>query len=183
MIAVISDSHIPHRAESIPDEFLEKVREADLTVHCGDFETVKVYDMLEKTAEKLIAVKGNCDRFELPNSEIFERKNILFGVYHGTGIVPRGDHDTLCKIADEDLEVDVLLHGHTHQQEAEAVEGSVLINPGSCTGVGGGSSRQGNPKMATIEPGESMINVVLIEKTDDGLDKQHIPFDIKEADE
>ena len=183
MIAVISDSHIPHRAESIPEEFLEKVKESDLTVHCGDFETIEVYDMLEKAAEKFIAVKGNCDRFKLPNSETFEKRNMAFGVYHGTGIVPRGDHDTLCKIAEEDLEVDVILHGHTHKQEAENIEGSILVNPGSCTGVGGGSSRQGKPKMATIEPGDSALNVTLIEKTDDGLDRQHIPFDIKEAKE
>lgn len=183
MIAVISDSHIPHRAESIPEEFLEKVREADLTVHCGDFETVEVYDMLDKTSQKLIAVKGNCDRFELPNSETFNRKDVEFGVYHGTGIVPRGDHDTLRKIAEEDLGVDVLLHGHTHQQEAEKVYGSILINPGSCTGVGGGSSKQGNPKMATVKLGDGVLEVILIEKTDKGIEKEHIPFDIKEAEE
>jgi len=149
MIAVISDSHIPARAPEIPEEFLEKLEEADLIVHCGDFETEEVYEEIKQYGE-VIAVRGNCDRIELPKYEEFERNGIKFGANHGTGISPRGHKPTLANIADQ-MDVEVLFHGHTHQQEAVKQDDKVLLNPGSCTGVGGGSARHGNPKMMTVE--------------------------------
>lgn len=154
MIAVISDSHVPSRAEEIPKPIIDKVQEADKAVHCGDFASEEVYEELKKFNENLVAVKGNCDFFDLPNSETFEEKGMDFGIYHGTGITPRGDHETLLDIAENKLEVDVLLHGHTHQEEIYEEAGTLLLNPGSCTGVGGGSARQSDPTMMALEIGD-----------------------------
>lgn len=165
MIAVLSDSHVPLRADEIPEKFIEKVKEADLTVHCGDFEAEEVYNRLDQHGE-LIGVKGNCDRFQIQNSAMFERNGIKFGVYHGTGISPRGRHPTLVNIADEKMDIDVLLHGHTHHQEAVKKNGKILLNPGSCTGVGGGSAESDNPKMMMmmmILEGGQRLEVELIE--------------------
>ncbi len=173
MIAVISDSHIPGRAAEIPEEFIDIIEKSDITVHCGDFETREVYEKLENKAEELIAVKGNCDRFELPNSKKFNHKNIEFGVYHGTGINPRGDHETLTKIAEEDMETKVLIHGHTHQQEAVKKSDKILLNPGSCTGVGGGSSEPGNPKMMIVNKDQEQIKAELLELENREI-KKHI---------
>ena len=179
MIALISDSHVPNRSPGIPEQFTGLVEKADLTVHCGDFETKQVYERLDNKAGNLVAVKGNCDRFELPNSETFEEIGLSFGVYHGTGISPRGDHDTLVKIAEEDLDVDVLLHGHTHQQEAVEKDGKILLNPGSCTGVGGGSSTRKSPRMMLLKF-ENGLNVELLKLVDKEIvvEKQK-NFDIK----
>ncbi|MBC5792604.1 MAG: metallophosphoesterase [Nanohaloarchaea archaeon] len=162
MIAVISDSHIPSRAKKIPEKFLEVVKEADKVVHCGDFVTKETYDMLEQKSKEFIAVKGNCDRFHLPNSETFNIDDFSVGAYHGTGINPRGHHPTLLRIAD-DLEVDVLIHGHTHEQETVKKQENLLLNPGSCTGVGGGSSTDGKPEMLTFEVEASQVKVELLE--------------------
>lgn len=156
MIAVVSDSHVPTRAEKIPEPIREKMKDADLIVHAGDFAEKPVYNGIDEYGE-LIAVKGNCDFFELPNSETFERNGTSFGVYHGTGINPRGDHDTLQKIAKEDLEVEVLITGHTHHEEITELEGCLILNPGSCTGVGGGSSRDSNPTMIEIDQRKARI--------------------------
>lgn len=154
MIAVISDSHIPSRAPEIPKKFIQTLKKADLIVHCGDFETEEVYEDVKQHGE-LIAVRGNCDRIELPKYEDFERKGVSFGLNHGTGITPRGHKPTLANIADQ-MDVEILLHGHTHQQEAVKEDDKILLNPGSCTGVGGGSARSGNPKMLIIEIGEKL---------------------------
>ncbi|WEL23531.1 metallophosphoesterase [Candidatus Nanohalovita haloferacivicina] len=167
MIAVVSDSHVPTRAEKIPEEYREKMKEAELTVHAGDFAEKPVYNGIDEYGE-LVAVKGNCDFFDLPTSETFEKQGLKFGVYHGTGINPRGDHDTLSKIAEEDLEVDVLIHGHSHQEEIAKHEGKILLNPGSCTGVGGGTARPGNPTMMEIELSENELEARIIEKTEEG---------------
>jgi len=173
MIAVISDSHIPGRAVEIPDEFLETLEEADIIVHCGDFETEEVYEQIKQYG-KVIAVKGNCERFELPKYEKFEENDIEFGVTHGTGINPRGHGPTLANIADQ-MKVEVLLHGHTHQQEAAKEDGKILLNPGSCTGVGGGSSVPGNPKMMIIEPGiELEVCMIELEKGEFKIDTKRV---------
>ena len=126
MIAVVSDSHVPNRAPEIPKKIIEKVEEADRVIHCGDFATQQVYSEMQEFADELIAVKGNCDFFDLPNSETFEQNGIQIGVYHGTGINPRGDHDTLLDIAENKLEVDVLFHGHTHQEDIHEEDGTLF---------------------------------------------------------
>lgn len=157
MIIIVSDSHVPNRAPEIPAGVVESMEEADRVVHAGDFDSEETFSQLDEQFEDMIAVKGNCDFFDLPNSETFEEGELRIGVYHGTGITPRGDHDTLLDIARNKLEVDVLIHGHTHQQEVFQDGTTLLVNPGSCTGVGGGSSRRGNPKM--IEMGVERNNV------------------------
>lgn len=149
MIAIISDSHIPNRAEKIPEEFLEKLEKADKAVHCGDFENEEKYREL-KEKYGITGVKGNCDFFDISVSEKFEESGIKFGVYHGAGINPRGHHPTLARTA-EKLGVEVLFTGHTHKEEIAEHENKILLNPGSCTGVGGGSSSQKNPSMMTVE--------------------------------
>lgn len=168
MITVVSDSHVPTRAEQIPEQIREKMKKADLTVHAGDFDEKPVYNGIEEYGE-LVAVKGNCDFFDLPNSETFERKGLKFGVYHGTGINPRGDHDTLQKIAVEDLEANVLITGHTHHEEITELEDCLILNPGSCTGVGGGSSRSSNPTMIELELSKQQLRVKLFEVKEKGL--------------
>ena len=162
MIAIISDSHIPKRAEKIPEEFHEKLEKADKTVHCGDFETQEKYENLKEKYD-IIGVKGNCDYFEIQASQKFTESEINFGVYHGAGITPRGHHPTLAQTA-ETLDVEVLFHGHTHQQEIAKHEEKILLNPGSCTGVGGGSSSEKNPSMMTVEASEDSLEVKIFEK-------------------
>lgn len=176
MIAVISDSHVPTRSPKIPDEFLERVKKADKTVHCGDFETKEVLEELEEYGE-VTAVKGNCDRFELPPSETFKVDGVKFGAYHGTGIHPRGHLPTLVNTA-EKLDVEVLLTGHTHQQRAVKEDGKVILNPGSCTGVGGGSSQRGNPRMMEVEVKGGELEAELLELQDGEIKTERKVFQI-----
>ncbi|WP_414837005.1 YfcE family phosphodiesterase [Candidatus Nanohalococcus occultus] len=164
MIALISDSHVPNRADRIPEQFIEILKQADTVAHCGDFETREMYDELDSISEEFHAVKGNCDRFEIDNYNSFETNGVKIGMYHGSRITPRGHKPTLAKTAEE-LNSKVLLHGHTHQQEATEFEGKILLNPGSCTGVGGGSSVDGNPRMMKVYV-EDELRVEMIELVD-----------------
>lgn len=169
MIAVISDSHIPKRAEDMPEKFYEVLKKADTILHCGDIVSEDFKEKIEGYGD-FYAVKGNCDMLDLEPSEKFEEKGLRFGAYHGTGITPRGHHPTLVNTA-ETLSVDVLFHGHSHQEEAVRKEDRVLINPGSCTGVGGGTARPGNPTMAKVFTEEGGgLRVQIIEKTDEDLE-------------
>lgn len=164
MIAVISDSHIPGKADEIPEEFLEIVDGADLTVHCGDFDNRETYEMLSEKGE-LIGVMGNCDTFELDDYQSFNRGEINFGVTHGKGISPRGHRPTLARIAD-DMGVEVLFHGHTHKQEAAWHDNKLLLNPGSCSGAPSGVYEGGNPEMMKIEVESGGLKVEMLELID-----------------
>lgn len=167
MIAVISDSHIPKRAEEMPEKFFDVFEQADTVVHCGDLVSENVFKKIEQYGE-FYAVKGNCDMLDLDPSKKFRKKGLEFGAYHGTGITPRGHHPTLVNTA-ETISCDVLFHGHSHQEEAVKKDGKILINPGSCTGVGGGTAKSGNPTMAKVFV-ENGLRVQIIEKTEEGLE-------------
>ncbi len=175
MIAVISDSHIPARAEKIPGEFSELMDEADKVIHCGDFEIEEIYRKLEARYDHFIGVKGNNDFFEVPVSTSFEYEDLRFGVYHGSGIRPRGHAPTLAENARK-LDVDILFHGHTHVQAAEKEDGKILLNPGSCTGLG--RSGTGIPKMMAVEVEGDQLWVELICLENGELEREERSFDI-----
>ena len=48
--------------------------------------------------------------------------------------MPWGDKETLAMLQRQ-LDVDVLIHGHTHEFEAFEVNNKYFINPGSVTGA------------------------------------------------
>ncbi len=184
MITVISDSHIPGRAEKIPEKFWEKIEDSEITVHAGDYASEEVYNAVREYSNKVFTVKGNCDFFEadgLEESQIFDYKGLRFGVYHGTGIAPRGHVPTLEKIALKDLEVNVLIHGHTHKEDVHNSGEVLLLNPGSCTGVGGGSARPSNPTMMILEIKDDTLKAEILEMKESKLIQiESHKFSIKE---
>lgn len=151
----------------MPEEFYQVLEEAEISVHCGDFVSKEFKEKIEQYGD-LIAVKGNCDMLDLEPSEIFEKEGLKMGAYHGSGITPRGHHPTLVKTA-ETLSCDVLFHGHSHQEEAVKQQGKILVNPGSCTGVGGGTAKSSNPTMAKVFVEEEVL-VQILEKREEGLE-------------
>lgn len=59
---------------------------------------------------------------------------IRVGVLHGHQVVPWGDADAL-DITARQMQVDILLTGHTHRFEAFENNNRFFINPGSATGA------------------------------------------------
>lgn len=184
MIAVLSDSHIPSRAEEIPEKFWDKIEEAEIVVHAGDYAREETFNALEAYSNNFYGVKGNCDFFESDNlqeSHNFKYQGLNFGVYHGTGISPRGHTPTLEKIASKDLEADILIHGHTHQQDITETEKALLLNPGSCTGVGGGSARPSNPTMMVLNVEDTVLDATILEFRDGEIqEEKSLSFDVEE---
>ena len=51
-------------------------------------------------------------------------------------IIPWGDEEALnCYI--RELDVDLLISGHTHEQNVSSLDGKYFVNPGSATGAYG----------------------------------------------
>lgn len=60
--------------------------------------------------------------------------NLKIGLIHGHQVIPWGDVESLNTVARQ-MNVDILVSGHTHVFEAFEYEGRFFINPGSITGA------------------------------------------------
>lgn len=131
LIGLISDTHIPDRAKQIPQNVIEAFSDVDLILHAGDLTSLEVIEELEKIAP-VMAVQGNMDRvngISLPNAKTLEAEGVKIGMVHGE-VYPRADTQQLLYLAKE-LDVDILVSGHSHQPKIEQKDGVLLINPGS----------------------------------------------------
>lgn len=135
-LALISDSHIPGRAQSIPQSFRDRIRSADHVIHAGDFTTTDVLARVRDLADgNLTAVAGNMDEasLDLPRSATLDVANHRLVVIHGTGS-PKGYVDRVVK-AVRSADGDIGVAGHTHEVLDTTAGGVRLLNPGSVTGA------------------------------------------------
>ena len=133
LIGVISDTHIPERADEIPKPVFESFKNVDMILHAGDLVSIDVISQLKELAPT-ICVQGNMDRYyglDLPKRNIVTVEKFKIGLDHGE-VYPRGDEQQLKYIALE-MEVDVLITGHTHWAFINKIDKILLLNPGSPT--------------------------------------------------
>ena len=134
-IGVISDTHIPDRAEEIPAQIIEDFKKVDMIVHAGDLVDLKVLDKLKSICPKVVAVWGNMDprevRSKLSEKEIFEVAGHRIGLMHGFG-APVNLIEFLSGAFRDDA-VEVVIFGHAHCPVNEKRQGVLYFNPGSPT--------------------------------------------------
>ena len=102
-----------------------------MILHAGDLTSLDVVEELEKIAP-VMAVQGNMDRvngINLPKAKTLEVEGVKIGIVHGE-VYPRADTQQLVYLAKQ-LDVDILVSGHSHQPKIEQTDGVLLINPGS----------------------------------------------------
>lgn len=155
-VAIIADSHIPEREESIPEQFCDLIADAPHTVHAGDFETPSALADVRALANDLTAVHGNIDPagIGLPTVAELSVEGITFVVTHGTANrVQNAVHEEQMMVGDPgewrqavadtarartrnwDGDGVVGVGGHIHQVKDEVVDGLRVLNPGSVTGA------------------------------------------------
>lgn len=153
-IGLISDSHIQNTSEELITKLKGSFKDIDLILHAGDVVSQNFLDDLEKIAP-VIAVQGNADRavgLDLPKSKVIEKEGIKIGLIHGE-VYPRGDSQQLYYLAKE-LDVKILISGHTHQPKVEEYEDVLLLNPGSPT-----VPRLADPSVMTLEIDKGAVEV------------------------
>jgi hypothetical protein len=132
---VLSDTHIPHRSSTLPDEVWREIENSDLVIHAGDFTTYDFYLELKAHNSNLYAVHGNMDEPDLvrilPEKKIFEVEGKRIGVIHGFGAPFGLEKKVRRRFEGESL--DLLIFGHSHRALYREEEGILLLNPGSPT--------------------------------------------------
>jgi phosphoesterase, MJ0936 family len=129
-IIALSDTHL---AGPAPARLQEILKEADVVIHAGDFNTMAAYESLKGACKKLIAVHGNCDEPELqeklPDRLTFELEGVKFGLVHSGKHVT--DVTNMRYLALE-MDVGVLIFGHLHRPIVDRGD-VLLVCPGSPT--------------------------------------------------
>ena len=137
-LALISDTHVPSRADEIPEWVRERVRAADHTLHAGDFDSPDALSEVRELADgNLTAVRGNVDApdLDLPSTATAEFEGATFVVTHGTG-GPRGYEARVAGVVREEAGSGAVgVSGHTHEVLDAEADGIRLLNPGSATGA------------------------------------------------
>ena len=134
LIALISDTHLPRGSRRLPDACVERIREADLLLHAGDFTAVETLRELEALGPPLLGVHGNVDGAELrrfvPAERVVEAGGARIAMVHDGG--PRtGRLERLRLVYGE--RADAVVFGHTHLPLHEEIGGFQIFNPGSPT--------------------------------------------------
>ncbi|HAH21417.1 MAG: hypothetical protein A2Y00_03910 [Omnitrophica WOR_2 bacterium GWF2_43_52] len=134
-ILVLSDTHIPERADDLPKKVYEDLASCDLALHAGDITSFDFFMKLKKKFPKLKAVQGNMDEPRLKNllpaRELITIDNVTIGLMHGWG-----SHQGVFSLMEKEFTKEkpqVVVFGHSHHALNITKNGILFLNPGSPT--------------------------------------------------
>jgi uncharacterized protein len=137
LLAIISDTHLPRGPRTLPEACVERLEEADLILHAGDFGALSVLLAIQ-TLGPVVAVRGNVDdrelRRRLPETRVVETDGARIAMVHDAG--PAAGR--LARMRRRFPGVDAVIYGHSHLPHHERAPGGrggrfQIFNPGSPT--------------------------------------------------
>lgn len=144
-IAVISDTHLPKGKRVLPDACVERLRAADLILHCGDLVGEAFLEELRAFGPPVEAVYGNMDEARLkallPKERVVEKDDARIGMVHIPG--PRVGREA--RLLARFPGCDAIVYGHTHVPQVDRHDGAWILNPGSPT------ERRSSPERTMLE--------------------------------
>ncbi|GJM90803.1 hypothetical protein PR202_ga07118 [Eleusine coracana subsp. coracana] len=149
LVLALGDLHIPHRAPDLPAKFKS---------------------MLVPGKIQHIICTGN-----LCIKEVHDYLKAFVLIYILREVVPWGDLDSLAMLQRQ-LDVDILVTGHTHQFKAYKHEGGVVINPGSATGAYSSITYDVNPSFVLMDIDGLRVVVYVYELIDGEVKVDKIDF-------
>lgn len=145
MLVVVADTH-SREGSRLRGRTLAAVREADLTIHAGDFYRESALDAFESTARRLRAVFGNnadaAVRDRLPAVRTVDHGGVRFAVTHR-----HRSGDTGLVMLARDRDADCVVCGHSHRPRFDDSGAVPILNPGSHA-----QPRGNRPAHAELEP-------------------------------
>lgn len=133
-LGIVSDTHMPRSAKTLPKALTKGLQGVDLILHAGDWQSMWVYDELSLLAP-VEGVAGNTDGWDIVDR--FGQRKLLklgewtVGVIHGDGFGKTTEMRAYEAFQGE--AVDLIIFGHSHIP-LNVRHGEVLLfNPGSPT--------------------------------------------------
>ena len=131
-IGLISDTHVPQAASSMPPAVAEVFRGVDLILHAGDIYRLSVLDELERIAPVKAAL-GDDDPADLLEDDRVEMKHELDLEGHRVWLVHGRPWVYSMTALQKEHAPDIIVHGHTHDTEIREREGVLYVGSGSPT--------------------------------------------------
>jgi putative phosphoesterase len=134
-LAIVSDTHMPRGARALPDACVQRLREADLILHAGDFVAAEVFHALRALGPPVEAVHGNMDeealRRLLPSARLVRGGGARIAMLHDAGPA----EGRLRRMRQRFPDADAVVFGHSHipLHERDEATGFQIFNPGSPT--------------------------------------------------
>ena len=148
LLGVISDTH--NNLKNINKIiYLFNKHSVDLVAHTGDISNVKALNKFADLNCDLVGVFGNNDRTEkglkkaaLLNEFDFKDPPLLVSK-NSRNIAIFHEPDNIEKFLNENQDIDIVLHGHTHRYREEIRNGTLIFNPGESAGMFEGKNALG----------------------------------------
>mmetsp|Transcript_525 Transcript_525/g.518 ORF Transcript_525/g.518 Transcript_525/m.518 type:complete len:186 (+) Transcript_525:142-699(+) len=137
LVLVLGDLHLPHRASEIAESFRKMLvpNKMQHVLCTGNLCTREQLDFLKSLAQNVHVVRGDMDEdIGLPETSTLTIGEFKIGICHGHQVVPWANEESLSMMAKQ-MDVDILITGHTHKNSTHEFEGRWFINPGSITGA------------------------------------------------
>jgi putative phosphoesterase len=141
LIGLVSDTHIPEAAKSLPIELIKAFQGVDLIFHAGDIYDLSVLDELEKVAPVLAAAGDDDFGATLKDTRVKDKHTLKMDAFT-IWLVHQKPYEILTpwwqdqhrnrRDSDGD-DPDIVIFGHEHRTVLEEVYNILFINPGSPT--------------------------------------------------
>ncbi|CAD6998444.1 vacuolar protein sorting-associated protein 29 [Ceratitis capitata] len=178
LVLVLGDLHIPHRCASLPAKFKKLLVPGRIHhILCtGNLCTKETYDYLKTLANDVHIVRGEFDEnLSYPEQKVVTVGQFRIGLSHGHQVVPRGDPEALALIQRQ-LDVDILISGHTYKFEAYEHGNKFYINPGSATGAFNPLDLNVIPSFVLMDIQSSTVVTYVYQLIDDEVKVERIEY-------
>nr|XP_016509408.1 PREDICTED: vacuolar protein sorting-associated protein 29-like [Nicotiana tabacum] len=136
----------------------------------------EIHDYLKTLCPDLHISRGEYDEeTRYPETKTLTIGQFKLGLCHGHQVVPWEDLDSLAMLQRQ-LDVDILVTGHTHQFTAYKHEAGVVINPGSATGAYRSITYDVNPSFVLMDIDGLRVVVYVYELIDGEVKVDKIDF-------
>nr|GMC50660.1 vacuolar protein sorting-associated protein 29 [Ipomoea batatas] len=178
LVLVLGDLHIPHMAPDLPAKFKSMLVPGKIQhiICTGNLCIKEVQDYLRTVCADLHITRGEYDEeIRYPETKKLTIGQFKIGVCHGHQVIPCGDLDSLAMLQRQ-MDVDILVTGHTHQFTAYKHEAGVVINPGSATGAHSSATYDVNPSFVLMDVDGARVVVYVYELIDGEVKVDKIDF-------
>ncbi|MCA9826053.1 MAG: YfcE family phosphodiesterase [Dehalococcoidia bacterium] len=183
-IGLISDTHIPEARDELWPQVFDAFKDVDAILHAGDIHDLRVIDQLHDVAPTW-AARGNGedgsggraiqpDHPRLREAWVLEFDGVSIGMTHEMPIPEYPPHLTLERAMQryfERTDLDVVIHGDTHVEAIDHINGILCVNPGSPTYPRNLNTQYGTIGFLDISGGKAEATIWMI--NDEGIE----PFD------
>ncbi|NWX24953.1 VPS29 protein, partial [Aegotheles bennettii] len=177
LVLVLGDLHIPHRCPGLPVQFRKLLAPGKIQhILCtGNLCTKESYDYLRTLAGDIHVVRGDSESLDYPEEKVVTVGQFRIGLVHGHQVIPWGDVASLA-LLQRQLDVDILISGHTHRFEAFEHENKFYINPGSATGAYSALETNIIPSFVLMDIQASTVAAYVYQLIEDDVKVERIEF-------